>query len=181
MSIILTSLRNLLVMTLLLGVAYPLTITIFGKFAFPVRSQGSLFVTGDRVVGSELIAQKFTGAGYFWPRPSAIDFGAHSSGASQKSSTSGDLKKAYEDRKNSLGEGAPIDLLWASGSGLDPHISVGAAKFQVPRIAKTRSLSEEELLGFIKNVTEERFLGFMGQPRVNVLELNRILDKTTTR
>ena len=166
-------------MTLLLGVAYPLTITVLGKFAFPVRSQGSLFVTDDKVVGSELIAQKFTGAGYFWSRPSAIDFAAQSSGASQKSVTSGELKKAYEERLNFLGEGAPIDLLWASGSGLDPHISVGAAKFQVPRIAKTRNVSEEKLLGLIKNETEERFLGFMGQPRLNVLELNRILDKTT--
>lgn len=181
MSIVLISFRNLIIMTLLLGVAYPLTITVIGKFAFPVRSQGSLFLSGDRVIGSELIAQKFTGPGYFWPRPSAVDFGAHSSGASQKSATSSDLKKAYEERLSTLGVGAPIDLLWASGSGLDPHISVEAAKFQVARIAKARNLTEEELIRLINTETEARFLGFMGQPRLNVLELNRILDKTTTR
>lgn len=181
MSIILISVRNLLVMTMLLGVLYPLSITLIGKITFPTRSQGSLYISGDKITGSELIAQKFTDAKYFWPRPSSIDYGAHSSGASQKSATSVDLKNAYMERLKALGEEAPNDLLWASGSGLDPHISVEAAKFQVPRIAKVRNLSEEELVRLIKNSTEERFLGFMGQPRVNVLKLNRILDKTNTR
>ncbi len=181
MSIIFTSIRNILVMTILLGVIYPLCITVIGKVTFPTRSQGSLYVSGNQVTGSELIAQKFTSAKYFWSRPSAIDYGSHSSGASQKSSSSVDLKDAYNERLKSLGGRAPNDLLWASGSGLDPHISVEAAKFQVSRIAKARNIPEEEIVRLILSNTEERFLGFMGQPRVNVLRLNRTLDNTNPR
>lgn len=181
MHILLISLRNLFLMTLLLGGLYPLAVTALGKFLFPIRSAGSLIQSGERVIGSELIAQKFTGLNYFHPRPSAIDYGAQSSGASQKSATSADLKKVYEERRAALGPEAPADLLWASGSGLDPHISPEAATYQVSRVAQARGLSQKELAGIIKLSTEKPFLGFMGQPRVNVLNLNRLLDKKTER
>lgn len=181
MNALTTSLRNLFLMTVLLGGIYPALVTVIGKVLFPIRSGGSLVTSGERVIGSELIAQKFTSPGYFEGRPSAIDFNAASSGASQKSATSGDLRKSFENRLGKAGAGAPADLLWTSGSGLDPHISPEAAKFQALRVARARNLSPAEVMKLIDFATEERFLGFMGQPRVNVLNLNRLLDKKTTR
>lgn len=181
MNIIFTSLRNLLVMTLILGVLYPLAITGLGKLFFPIRSAGSLLKSGEQVIGSELIAQKFEDPRYFFPRPSSIDYQAQGSGASQKSATSSELKKNYEERLEKWGKDAPADLLWASGSGLDPHISVAAAQFQAPRIAAARKIRVEDITKLIQFSVEERFLGFMGQPRVNVLRLNQLLNKTYQR
>lgn len=177
MKVLLIGLRSLLVMTILLGGIYPLVILGVGEALFPIRSQGSLLRDGDRVIGSELIAQKFTQDKYFWARPSAVDYAAHSSGASQKSGTSQDLKNSYLERVKALGVNAPIDMLTASGSGLDPHISPESAAYQKERVRAIRQLSSKELDNMIALATEERFLGFMGQPRVNVLRLNQLLDK----
>lgn len=171
------SLRNLILMTVLLGGIYPVAVMMIGKTLFPIRSGGSIVINNGQTIGSELIAQKFTKEEYFWSRPSAIDYGAQSSGASQKSGTSKDLKDAYLAREAAVGKGAPMDMLYASGSGLDPHISVAAAHFQKNRVAARRNLPIEQLDKLISQVTEERFLGFMGHPRVNVLKLNQLLDK----
>lgn len=166
------SIRTLFLMTILLGGIYPLTITMLGKAFFPTKAGGSLITSGERILGSELIFQEFSKPDYFEGRPS---------GPSQKSSTSRELKASYQERSLKYGESAPADLLWASGSGLDPHISPEAAKFQIARVAKSRKLTEKEVQSLIDLSTEGRFLGFMGQPRVNVLNLNRLLDKKTSR
>ena len=171
------SLRNIALMTILLGGIYPMTVLVLGKTFFPIRSGGSVVVSEGKVLGSELIAQKFTRDEYFWPRPSAVDYAAHSGGASQKSGTSKHLKDAYLAREAVLGKGAPMDMLYASGSGLDPHISLESAHFQQARVGAKRNLTDTQMNKIIKQVSEERFLGFMGQPRVNVLKLNQILDK----
>lgn len=171
------SLRNVLLMTILLGGIYPMVVMGIGKVLFPIRSGGSIVSEDGKVIGSELIAQKFTKEEYFWSRPSAVDYAAHSSGASQKSGTSKDLKDAYLAREAALGKGAPMDMLYASGSGLDPHISVEAAHFQKARVAAKRNLTDEQMGKLISQSTEGRFLGFMGQPRVNVLKLNQLLDR----
>lgn len=171
------SLRNIALMTILLGGIYPMVVLVLGKTFFPIRSGGSIIQSEGKVLGSELIAQKFTRDEYFWPRPSAVDYAANASGASQKSGTSKDLKDTYLAREAALGKGAPMDMLYASGSGLDPHISLEAAHFQQARVAAKRNLTEAQMNKFIFQAAEERFLGFMGQPRVNVLKLNQILDK----
>ncbi len=181
MNVVITSLRNLFIMTLLFGVLYPLAVTVIGGAIFPFKSGGSLLRSGDQIIGSELIAQKFEDPKYFAPRSSAIDFKPESSGATQKSATSSDLKESYEERAKALGEQAPSDLLWASGSGLDPHISVESALFQAQKVANSRNLRLEEVTKLVKFVAEERFLGFMGQPRVNVLRLNQLLNKSHQR
>lgn len=165
------SLKTLLLMTILLGGIYPAIVTITGKILFPIRSGGSLVTSGERVIGSELIAQEFTRDDYFHGRPG---------GTSQKSATSADLKRSYEERKAKLPD-APADLLWASGSGIDPHISPESARLEAPRVARARKLPESEVLALIPLATEDRSLGFMGQLRVNVLNLNRLLDKKTSR
>lgn len=177
MKVTMISLRYLFFMTILLGGVYPFLVLGIGEVLFPIRSQGSLIKEGDKIIGSELIAQKFTQDKYFWSRPSAIDYSAQSSGASQKSGTSQDLKLAYDERVKILGEKAPIDMLTASGSGLDPHISIESAVYQKVRVKEARKITDKEIDMMISMATEERFLGFMGQPRVNVLKLNQLLDK----
>lgn len=147
-----------------------------GSVLSPIRSHGSLLKKGNVAIGSELIGQKFSLERYFWSRPSEGNYNTLSSAASQRSATDSKLKSAYLQR-TSENPSAPADLLWASGSGLDPHISVEAAIFQKPRILRSRKLSEEKVDEAIRMATDERFLGFMGQPRVNVLELNMKLDQ----
>lgn len=176
MNAFLISIRNLIFMTLLLGGIYPVLVMGIGQLLFPIRSNGSVVIKDGKTLGSELLAQKFTKEEYFWSRPSSVDYAAHSGGASQKSGTSKELKEQYLSRQATLGKGAPADLLYTSGSGLDPHISLSAANFQKGRIMTKRNLSEADMDKFIVRATEERFLGFMGQPRVNVLRLNLLLD-----
>ena len=176
MKVLLTSFRYLLFMTVLLGGVYPVSVLLVGQGLFPIRSNGSVIMKDGKAIGSELIAQKFTKNEYFWSRPSAVDYMAHSAGASQRSGTSKDLKEAYLNRENALGKEAPMDMLYASGSGLDPHISLESAFFQRKRVMNQRNISEEEMSKLIVRASEERFLGFMGQPRVNVLKLNLLLD-----
>ncbi|MGH8045712.1 MAG: potassium-transporting ATPase subunit KdpC [Chthoniobacterales bacterium] len=174
---LLTSLRAIIVLTVITSVAYPLLITGIGQLAFPSQANGSLVKSGDQVVGSELLAQKFTDTKYFWPRPSAADYATVASGASNQSFTSKKNLDAINALRTTLGADAPSDLLTASGSGLDPDISLEAARYQISRIATARGISVEALTKLVNTMVQPPQLGFLGQPRVNVLLLNLQLDR----
>lgn len=178
MQTILSAIRLLAVLTLLTGFAYPLAVTGLGRALFASASGGSLVNRSDQTVGSELLAQKFESPRYFWPRPSAGAFATVASSASNQAPTSDALRKAVIERQAKFGAGAPPDLLTASGSGLDPHLSPEAALFQAPGVAHARQLPVEKLNAMIEETTERPQLGFLGEPRVNVLKLNLALDET---
>ncbi len=173
----LQSLRIYIVLTLLTGVIYPLAITGIAQLLFPRQANGSRIVEQNKLIGSDLLAQKFESPRYFWPRPSAGDYATVSSGASNKGPTAADLKKAIGERRQKFGADAPIDLLTASGSGLDPHISPDAARMQMSRVATSRSMSLEALSALVGQTAEPAQFGFLGEPRVNVLRLNRALNQ----
>lgn len=174
------SLRSVLILTSLTGVLYPLAVTLCAKLFFPSQANGSLVLLNGKVRGSSLIAQKFLSDQYFHSRPSASDFVTVPSGASNLGPTSAALKDAIASRKSELGDGAPMDLLTASASGIDPHISQEAAAFQVQRIAKARGLAESDA-AFIRELivaqTMPSTMGLFGRPVVNVLLLNLFLDR----
>jgi K+-transporting ATPase ATPase C chain len=176
MKTILESLRVLLVLTVLTGIAYPLVVTGIARIAFHDAATGSVVKQGDSEIGSKLLAQKTESVKYFWPRPSAADYATVASGASNKGPTSADLAKSIAERREKFGKDAPDELLTASGSGLDPHLSPAAAKYQVPRIAAERKIAVEKVNALIDELTEAPQLGFLGEPRVNVLALNLALD-----
>jgi K+-transporting ATPase ATPase C chain len=173
------------VFTIICGVIYPAAITGIALVAFPRQAKGS-FITdkSGKEIGSALIGQPFSDPKYFWPRPSAAtDFGYNpmGSGGSNSGPTNPDFIKTVGDRVKALHDAGingsvPADLVEASASGLDPHISPKAANVQIARVAKARSMSEEELNKLVFVHTEGRQLGFIGAPRVNVLELNLELD-----
>jgi K+-transporting ATPase ATPase C chain len=177
MKTILQSLRAYILLTLVTGIIYPLAITGIAQLCFPRQANGSRIIRNGQVIGSDLLTQKFELPRYFWPRPSAADFATVPSGASNKGPTSADLKKAIDERRIKFGGEAPIDLLTASGSGLDPHISPEAARSQIPRIAAERNISLQEISELVDQMIEPPQLGFLGEPRVNVLRLNRALDQ----
>jgi K+-transporting ATPase ATPase C chain len=180
------ALMILLLLTLVTGVAYPLLVTGFAQAVFPSQARGSLIVKVGKIVGSRLIGQPFDDPKYFWSRPSATSPFADNAGASSGSNlspTNPDLVKAVQGRVDELraadpGNTAPVpvDLVTASGSGLDPHISPAAALYQVPRVANARRLQPEAVRQMVERHTEGRFLGFLGEPRINVLALNLALD-----
>lgn len=183
----LTALRLFGLLTLLTGVVYPFAITGVARLCFPDRATGSVVVRDGRVAGSELLAQSFTNENVFWPRPSAGDFATVPSGASNKGATSADLKQAVDARARHLREAhglpadapVPADLVTASGSGLDPHLSPAAVRFQIGRVARARGLDAagREALGrLVDEHVEPPQLGFLGESRVNVLKLNLALD-----
>ena len=180
------ALMVLLLLTLVTGVAYPLLVTGIAQAVFPAQAQGSLIVKDGHVVGSKLIGQPFDDPKYFWSRRSATSPFADNAGSSTGSNlspTNPDLVMAVQERVDALraadpGNTAPVpvDLVTASGSGLDPHISPAAAFYQAPRVAKARKLSPEAVRELVERHIEGRFLGFLGEPRVNVLTLNLALD-----
>lgn len=180
------AMRLLIVMTVLCGGVYPLLVTGVAKLAFPAKAEGSVIYNAKgEAVGSELLAQRFRDEKYFWPRPSAGDYATVASGASNKGPTSADLKKAVDERRAALAktaEGAPVpaDLLFASGSGLDPHISKESARLQVQRVARERKFDAAKIraaYALVEQMTEEPQFMILGEPRVNVLLLNIALDK----
>jgi K+-transporting ATPase ATPase C chain len=170
------ALRILVFLTILTGVFYPLMVMGIAQVAFPWKASGSLIQRNDQLIGSELLAQKTASSRYFWPRPSAVDFATVASGASNKGPTSEDLRKAIAERRERYGVDAPSDLLTASGSGLDPHLSPAAALHQVARVAQARGLPAEKVSALVAGLIEPPQLGFLGEPRVNVLRLNLALD-----
>jgi K+-transporting ATPase ATPase C chain len=169
--------------TLLLGVVYPFAVTALAQVLFPKQANGELITLNGKIVGSRLIGQAFSSPGYFRSRPSAAGTGydAGNSGGSNLGPTnkmlidrvSGDAQKLQAENPNMP---VPMDLLTTSGSGLDPHISPDGAAFQAPRIAKERGMSQSDVNALIAKHTQSRQLGFLGEPRVNVLELNLDLD-----
>src|SRR5262249_28031007 len=140
-------------------------------------ANGSRTTQNNVLVGSDLLGQRFESPRYFWPRPSGTDFATLPSGASNKGPTSADLKKAIDERRAKFDDGAAIDLLTASASGLDPHISPEAARSQTRRIAAERKVSIEKITSLVDQTIEQPQLGFLGEPRVNVLRLNLALDQ----
>jgi K+-transporting ATPase ATPase C chain len=181
-----TSTLLLLAITVLTGVIYPLVVTGVAQLLFPKQSNGSLFRENDQVLGSELIGQAFVSPRYFWSRLSAtspVPYNGNSSGGSNFGPLNPELKKSVDARikelsgTEPLNKPVPVDLVTASGSGLDPHISPAAAEFQVSRIAKARNLSEEVVRELVVQHTEGRQFGVLGEPRVRVLRLNIALDQ----
>jgi K+-transporting ATPase ATPase C chain len=176
------TLVTLALFTLLTGLAYPLTMTGLGQVLFPVQANGSAIERNDTVVGSSLIGQQFTRPEYFWGRPSAAGKGydARSSSGSNLGPTSKALADRIAQDAQRYGVPAsaiPPELLTASGSGLDPQISPRAAAFQAARVAQARSLPLAQVEALIAQHTEQPALGFIGEPRVNVLDLNLALDE----
>jgi len=176
MTLLLQSARILLVLTAVTGFAYPLVVTGIAGAAFNHTATGSVAKVGGHRVGSTLLAQKTDDPKFFWPRPSGGGFATVPSGASNKGPTSADLAKSIAERREKFGKRAPDELLTASGSGLDPHLSPAAAKFQARRVASERGMPVETLNALIDRLTEAPQFGILGEPRVNVLALNLALD-----
>lgn len=177
MKTLIQSLRIYIVLTLLTGIVYPLALTGIAQLFFSGQANGSRIIESGKLIGSELLAQKFESPRYFWPRPSAGDYATVPSGASNKGPTSADLKKTIDERRAKFGADAPPDLLTASGSGLDPHISPAAARLQISRVAAARNVSIQKVSVLVDQAIEQPQLGFLGEPRVNVLPLNLALDQ----
>jgi len=177
---------SLFVFTVLTGVLYPLAITGIAQLIFPEQVNGSLLVKGGKPVGSSLIGQPFDDAKYFWGRLSATSphpYNPASSSGSNLPETNPDLLKNAQGRISVLkamdpqaGTQVPVDLVTASGSGLDPHISPAAAEYQAKRVARARGLDETKVRALVERHTEGQQLGILGEPRVNVLRLNMALD-----
>jgi len=183
-AIIRPALCLMVVSTLALGLAYPLAITGAARLFLPYQAGGSLISRGGSVIGSDLIGQNFTSAFYFWPRPSATVDRPYNAGASSGTNlgpTSARLKEMVaaevSKQRDAGAEGAlPVDAATASGSGLDPDISVAYALMQAKRVAQARKLPQEDVTALVKTATEGRLFGLIGEVRVNVLKLNLALD-----
>ncbi len=175
------SLRGYVVFTVLLGLIYPFLIMGIGQLFFKYQADGSLIRYGSRIVGSQLLAQRTEGLGYFWPRPSAVDYNPLASGGSNLGPTSLSLSDAVKAREAKFGGASvPQELLFASGSGLDPEISMATALFQVERISNARGVSMDKLRTIVSDQRKGRQLGFLGEETVNVLNLNLAIDREFT-
>jgi K+-transporting ATPase ATPase C chain len=182
------TLVTLILFTIITGVIYPLLVTGIAQVVFPEKANGSFIKKDGKIVGSELIGQPFSDTKYFWSRVSATGPYAYNGGASAGSNYGplnpallDAVKKRVEDLRvtDSLNtQPIPVDLVTSSASGLDPHISIAAALYQVPRVARVRVISEPQVRALVDQFTEGRQLGFLGEPRVNVLTLNFALDET---
>jgi K+-transporting ATPase ATPase C chain len=178
---------TLALFTLMTGVLYPLAVTGLAKAIFPRQANGSLIERNRQIIGSELIGQAFDDPRYFWGRPSATTpypYNAAASSGSNLGPTNPALEEAVKARIDTFHKAdpgntrsIPVDLVTASGSGLDAHISVAAALYQAPRVARERGLSEEQVRALVNELTEDRTFGFLGEPRINVLKLNLALDE----
>jgi K+-transporting ATPase ATPase C chain len=179
----------LVAMTVITGVIYPAVVTIAAQVAFPYQANGSMIVVDGETVGSSLIGQFFNEPQYFWGRPSAAGVSSANPGGYDASGSAGSnlgpsskalidaISQRIDDLRKANGNGPiPVDLVTASASGLDPEISPAAAEYQVPRVARARGMSEDAVRAFVRKHTTEPLFGFLGQARVNVLELNLDLD-----
>jgi K+-transporting ATPase ATPase C chain len=185
---LITALLMTVVMTVLLGLIYPLVITGLAQVLFRNKANGQLVSRNGEVIGSRIIAQPFTSAKYFHPRPSAAGNGydaANSGGTNLASTNQKLIDRIRADgaswQKENPGQPIPVDLLTTSASGLDPEISPAAAEFQVPRVARERGLAEAAVHDLVRHHIQPRDLGLLGEPRVNVLELNLALDEMTAK
>ena len=187
---LLTAVLMTLVTTLLFGLGYPLLVTALAQLLFPDQANGSLIRRHDgTIVGSRLIGQPFSSAGYFQSRPSAAGAEGYDAGASAGSNLGPTSRKLIDRVKTDVeklqlenpGKPVPVDLITTSASGLDPHISPAAAEFQVPRLARERGVSEAEVRRVLADHVRGRQFGFLGEPTVNVLELNLDLDQKLRR
>lgn len=186
MKYVIRAIRTLVVMTILIGVIYPLAMTVAAQVIFPAQANGSLETKDGVIIGSSLFGQTNSDPRYFWPRPSAVNYmeGTTSSGAANLGPTSAALQAQAAERAAAFREGngltadavVPPDMLFASGSGLDPHISPEAARLQIDRVAAERGLDRQQVADLVEQYVEAPQLGFLGQPRVNVLLLNLALD-----
>jgi len=188
--LIIQSILQTLVWTLLCGVLYPVAITAIAQVAFHDQANGSLIEREGKLVGSELLAQQFTGTKYFWSRPSAATYGTGPSGIAGSSGsnhgpTSAQLQTDVRNNAKSLREAhklapdapVPADLVYASASGLDPHISPEAARLQIARVAAARGISADQVKALVEKSIEPPQWGFLGEARVNVLKMNLALDE----
>jgi potassium-transporting ATPase KdpC subunit len=181
---LITAILLTLATTILLGIIYPLVVTGLAQLIFPAKANGQLITQNGKLVGSRIIGQAFSGPTYFHSRPSAAGYGyqADNSNGSQLGPTNHQLiDRVKGDAATLQAENAnapvPVDLVTTSASGLDPDITPAAAECQIPRIAKARGVQEEQIAQLVSRHTEGRQLGFLGEPRVNVLELNLDLDR----
>lgn len=184
MHALVTAIRITLVTTVLLGIVYPLAVTALAQLLFPNQANGQLIERNGVVVGSRIVGQPFTSPGYFASRPSAAGYDAAASSGSNYGPTNARLiERIRADverlQRENPGVPVPVDLVTASASGLDPHMSPAAAEFQIPRVARERGLPESDVKALVALHTESRQFGLLGEPRVNVVLLNIALDEIT--